>query len=202
MIAKICGITNREDALAAAEHGASALGFNFYPKSPRYVDEGQAARIIEELAPTIWKVGVFVNERAERVVELAARIGLDVAQLHGDEGPEALPRGIRVWKAVSVNESFDATTFERYDVEAFLLDRAAPGLYGGTGTTFDWDRAAGLGKRVVIAGGLDAANVREAIRRARPWGVDACSRLESAPGKKDHAKMIAFLQAALSKENG
>jgi len=196
MIVKICGITNRGDALAGVDAGVSALGFNFYPCSPRYIEPEAAADLIRLLPAAIWKVGVFVNEAPERVAELVRRIGLDVAQLHGDELPRSAPVGIRVWKALRMHDSFDAAVMEAYQVEAFVLDAASGDLYGGTGMTFDWGRASGLGKKVILAGGLDAGNVREAIRRARPWGVDACSRLEHAPGRKDHEKMRAFVEAA------
>jgi phosphoribosylanthranilate isomerase len=141
---------------------------------------------------------VFVNESPESVRELVGNTGLDVAQLHGQEEAAALPQGIRVWKALRVDASFGPRKLAPFDVEAFLLDAPAPHVYGGSGSTFDWSKAAGLGGKIILAGGLDAANVREAIRRARPWGVDACSRLESAPGRKDHGKMLAFLKAALS----
>lgn len=199
---KICGITNREDALAAVEGGASALGFNFYPKSPRYIAPEDAAPIIKALPHRIWKVGVFVNEPPETVAEIAERIGLDVVQLHGDEAPRALPRGIRVWKAFRVDSTFDPARLERYPVEAYLLDAPSVDAYGGTGSTFDWSLTAGVRKKIVLAGGLDAGNVRRAIRLVRPWGLDACSRLERAPGRKDHQRMTEFLREALSEENG
>ena len=198
MMVKICGIMNRDDALAAIDGGAAALGFNFYPGSPRYIPPQEAARIIEALPASACKVGVFVNESPESVRELVGNTGLDVAQLHGQEEAAALPQGIRVWKALRVDASFGPRKLAPFDVEAFLLDAPAPHVYGGSGSTFDWSKAAGLGGKIILAGGLDAANVREAIRRARPWGVDACSRLESAPGRKDHGKMLAFLKAALS----
>jgi phosphoribosylanthranilate isomerase len=198
MIVKICGITNREDALAAAVGGATAIGFNFYPKSPRHVSPDDAARIAEVLPSGIWKVGVFVNETPAGVASVAARAGLDVVQLHGDEPPEAMPQGMRVWKAFRAGHDFDAARLDIYDVEAFLLDAPSPELYGGTGKTFDWSVTAGIAKKIILAGGLDEDNVRAAIRLVRPWGVDACSRLESAPGRKDHMKMARFLEAALS----
>jgi phosphoribosylanthranilate isomerase len=196
MMVKICGITNLDDALAAAEAGVSALGFNFYPRSLRYIAPEAARRIMERLPAGIWKVGVFVNERPESVAEVARQIGLDVVQLHGDEPPEALPAGLRVWKAFRVGPVFDASELGRYAVEACLLDGAGPGDFGGSGRTFDWTILPRLSVRIILAGGLDAANVAAAIRLARPWGVDACSRLESAPGRKDHNKMAEFVRAA------
>ena len=198
MMVKICGITNREDALAAVEGGAAALGFNFYPKSPRYIAPKDAARLAEGLPASVLKVGVFVNEPAGRIKEIAALAGLDVAQLHGDERPGTLPQNLRVWKAFRVDSSLEPALLDAYPAEAFLLDTPSAGLFGGTGLTFDWTLAKGTGRRIILAGGLDASNVREAIRTARPWGVDASSRLESAPGRKDHKKMIEFIQAALS----
>ena len=197
MMVKICGITNVEDALAAVDGGAKALGFNFYSPSPRYVSPAEAARIVAELPPGVWRVGVFVNAAPDEIARINQTAGIDVAQLHGDEPPSALPSALRIWKALRVDEGFDPASMNAYEVEAFLLD--APSVnYGGTGHTFDWSRAMNTDKRLILAGGLDAGNVQEAIRLVRPWGVDACSRLESAPGRKDHTKMRLFLQAALS----
>jgi phosphoribosylanthranilate isomerase len=198
MLVKICGITRLEDALAAADGGASALGFNFYPASPRFIPPEQAVRIVDRLPAGILKVGVFVNETPDAVQETMRVAGLDIAQWHGDEPPEAVPHAMRAWKAFRVDERFRPEAMAGYDVEAFLLDGPAETLYGGAGRTFDWARARDLGRRIVIAGGLDAGNVRAAIEIAQPWGVDACSRLETAPGRKDHGKMRAFLKAALA----
>jgi phosphoribosylanthranilate isomerase len=194
MMVKICGITNRADALAAIECGATALGFNFWPHSPRYLAPERAAEILADLPDGVWKVGVFVNEPPERVSALGRALQLDAVQLHGES---AFPEGLRVWKALAVDSAFRPELLEQYPADAFLLDAPAGGLYGGTGRSFEWGRVAGLRHKIILAGGLDAANVREAIRAARPWGVDACSRLESAPGKKDHHKMAAFVKAAL-----
>ncbi len=188
MMVKICGITNREDALAAVEGGASALGFIFYPKSPRCVDAEQARRIAEVVPASIWKVGVFVNEPAAEVARIARAAGLDVAQLHGQETAADFPPGIRIWKALRILEA--VPDLDQYPVEAFLLDGMA------NGRTFDWNLARVPGKRIILAGGLDATNVSRAIECARPWGVDACSCLESAPGRKDHVKLKEFLRAA------
>jgi phosphoribosylanthranilate isomerase len=196
MIVKICGITNREDAIAAVDGGATALGFNFYPKSPRYVVPACAAEVIAAVPEHVWKVGVFVNESRERAAEIARRLALDVVQLHGDETPRDYPENLRVWKAVRVDTGFEPDAWRGHPAEALVLDGPAGALYGGAGVPFDWARARGL-PNIVLAGGLDASNVREAIMQAHPWGVDACSRLESAPGKKDHRKLAAFLQAAL-----
>jgi phosphoribosylanthranilate isomerase len=183
MMVKICGITNREDALAAVDAGASALGFNFYPGSPRYISPDVAAEISADLP--VLKVGVFVDNFAPTT--------MDVLQLHGNESPDEIPSGKRVWKAFRVTPEWDASVMAGYtDVEAFLLDGPAP----GTGQSFDWTRATGM-RQIILAGGLGPDNIAEAIRHARPWGVDACSKLERAPGLKDHEKMRRFVRAAL-----
>jgi len=188
MLVKICGITNRDDALAAAEAGASAIGFNFYRNSPRYISPTGAAMIAEKLPGTIWKVGVFVNETAETIAKIAIEVGLDVAQLHGSS--EA--RGIRIWQAISAINPVIG------DAEAVLIDSPTDTAVGGTGKTWDWSQAPNLEQKIIIAGGLDAENVRQAIEQAHPWGVDACSRLEKSPGLKDHEKMRKFVEAALA----
>ena len=196
-LVKVCGITNEGDARAAVEAGAGALGFNFYPKSPRYLSAIEAAAITAAVPAGILKVGVFVNESPARVAEIVREAGLDVAQLHGDEGADGVPPGLRVWKAFRVDDAFTLEQLERFPAEAFLLD-APTEMYGGSGHTFDWTRTRGGAGRILLAGGLDETNVREAIAVARPWGVDACSRLESTPGKKDHGRMARFIAAAHS----
>ena len=192
MMVKICGITNPEDALAAIEGGAAALGFNFYAASPRYIPPDDAASIAAGLPPGVWKVGVFVDESPEAVLRVARQVGLDVAQLHGNEPPEQYPPGMRVWKAVRVKEGQVPPVVPGGPVEAVLLDGPA------SGQLFNWARVPHGIEKLILAGGLDADNVREAIGQVRPWGVDACSRIESAPGRKDHLKMAAFLRAALA----
>ncbi len=190
MMVKICGITNRDDAWAAIDGGASALGFNFFPQSPRYLTEERAAALIPELPDTVWKVGVFVDEPAHCVAEIARRLGLDVVQLHGRETPAQYPAGFRIWKAFRVQSS--VPEWLDCPAEAVLLDGPA------SGEPFDWSVAAGNGQRIILAGGLSPENVAEAIARVRPWGVDVCSRIESAPGRKDHGRMATFLKAALA----
>jgi phosphoribosylanthranilate isomerase len=192
MMVKICGITNREDALAAVDAGASAIGFNFYRDSPRYLSPTGAAIIAAKIPSSVWKVGVFVNEAPDLVAKVALEVGLDVAQLHGT----AEARGIRIWRACQVDESFLPHLGDD-SVEALLIDTPSGDQYGGTGRAFDWSRARIHLKKVIVAGGLDASNVRQAIEQAQPWGVDACSRLEKAPGLKDHEKMRNFVKAAL-----
>lgn len=190
MIIKVCGITNLEDALAAVDAGANAIGLNFWPQGKRYIQPQLAEAIIARMPATVLKVGVFVKEAP---AELAERIGLDVVQVHG----EAVTAGVRrLWKAVSVAEGFRPELLDDPEVDAFLLDAPAGAEYGGTGRTFDWKLVRGTRRRIVLAGGLDGENVARAIEIAQPWGVDACSRLESAPGKKDHRKMTAFIEAA------
>jgi phosphoribosylanthranilate isomerase len=198
MFVKVCGITNQEDAEAAIGFGAQALGFNFYRKSPRYVDPATLLWLAD-LPSNIWKVGVFVNEDAANIRRIVTQLKLDVVQLHGDEQPADCPRDLRVWKAIRVDYAFDASRLRKYPVEAILLDGPAGRAYGGTGLTFDWTVAAGLPVKVVVSGGLHAGNVRTAIECIRPWGVDVCSRIELSPGMKDHASMAEFLKAALGK---
>ncbi len=190
---KICGITNRDDAVAASEAGAGALGFNFYRGSPRFVAPERAAEIGAGLAAV--KVGVFVNEAPARVREICTIAGMDVAQLHGGAAPE----GMKFWRACRVAATGEFTFPDDEEAEAFLLDTASEELAGGTGKSFPWTAArAHGGRRIVIAGGLHAGNVQTAIEQARPWGVDACSRIEAAPGRKDVVKMTEFIQAALA----
>ena len=192
MMVKICGITNREDAMAAVEAGASAIGFNFYRESPRYISPTGASMIAAKIPANVWKVGIFVHETPETIARIALDAALDVAQLYGTS--EA--RGIRIWRAIQANESLLSYVNDEA-AEAVLLDTPSDNLHGGTGTSFDWSRAKGLPKHIIIAGGLDATNVRRAIEEAQPWGVDACSRLEKSPGLKDHDKVREFVKAAL-----
>ncbi len=192
MLIKICGITNAGDARDAVEAGATALGFNFYEKSPRYVAAADLARWIGEVPVSVLRVGVFVNAAAEEVVRTVELCGLDVAQLHGEA---AGPAGVRTWLARNVDGSFRGEDLTE-GPEAWLLDAPAGAMHGGTGATFDWTRVQGLARRIVLAGGLDAANVARAIDVGRPWGVDACSRLEASPGRKDRARVAAFVAAA------
>jgi phosphoribosylanthranilate isomerase len=192
MIVKVCGITTLEDAQACVDAGATALGFNFYPKSPRYV-KPEVARGIADSLPVL-RVGVFVNEAPEDVVEIMNISGMDVAQIYS--GP--LPKGVRTWRARNVDTTFDATELNDPQPEAFLLDAPAPGVHGGTGHTFDWSRVPSVNRNIVLAGGLDASNVARAIEIAKPWGVDACSKLESSPGRKDYKRVRDFIEAAMA----
>lgn len=188
-LVKVCGITNLRDAQVAVDAGANALGFNFYVKSPRYLDVGERDWIAD-FNGNFTKVGVFVDADPEAMRGMAEMLKLDVVQVHLGIGPPE----VRTWPALAID---DAARIEQNQAEAVLVDAPAlPAMPGGTGKTYDWSRAAGLPGRIILAGGLDETNVAEAIRTARPWGVDACSRLESRPGLKDHDKMAAFIRAA------
>lgn len=198
MIIKVCGITNTRDALVALDAGADALGFNFWPGSPRYVKDTEFLR---DVPANCWRVGLFVDEDPQRVRDIMEEFSLDVAQLHRMNltNLEALP-GLRVWWAVNVTTTVTQSDLDAMPAEAYVLDAPAGALAGGTGKTFDWSLAQGLGSKILLAGGLDATNVGHAVEALRPWGVDACSRLESEPGKKDPAKVWRFVEAARKAE--
>lgn len=189
MFVKICGITNRDDAMAAIDAGARAIGFIFYPRSPRFVEATEIGRWIGDLPADIWKVGIFVDEKPERIGSIAKDLGLDIAQLHGSETPEQHPANIRIWKAFRVKE--DRVPDPDYPSEAILLDGPA------SGEAFNWSLTARISRPLILAGGLNEHNVRNAIERSEPWGVDVCSGIESEPGRKDHARMRKFIEAAL-----
>jgi phosphoribosylanthranilate isomerase len=188
-IVKVCGITCEEDARVAVEAGANALGFNFYPKSPRYITPERAAQLIERVPGEYLRVGVFVGGTGIP----AHKTKLDVLQLCGEIDSIDVPREHRIWRALAAN----AAVRPGGEFEALLLDSFTP-QYGGSGRPFDWSLAKNLPQRIIIAGGLDAANVAQAVETARPWGVDACSKLESAPGKKDPKRVRDFVHAALA----
>lgn|SRR5574341_47049 len=193
---KICGITNLDDALAAEEFGADAVGFNFYKKSPRYVAPEKAAEIIAQLPPFILPVGIFMNEREEHIREIMALTCIQAVQLHGDESPEFCQRfGNHVIKAFQVKSKESLETMSHYRVSAYLLDSYKDGLRGGTGTTFDWHLAvvAKTFGRVILAGGLTPENAAEAVKLVQPYGVDVAGGVEKEKGAKDHAKMKKFI---------
>lgn len=202
MIVKICGITNLEDALAAVDAGADALGFNFYERSPRFIKPSDARSIIEQSPSTIMSVGVFVNESGPEVVErIAEFVGLKAVQLHGDESPQyCRALGSRfVIKALRVVDGFAPQSVKEYETDAILLDAYAGNARGGTGRVIDWSIARRVRKLVpqlFLAGGLSAENVAEAIRKVEPYAVDACSSLEREPGIKDAGRVRAFVAAA------
>jgi phosphoribosylanthranilate isomerase len=200
VIVKICGITNPADGLAAAAAGADALGFVFYDPSPRAVSIAAAAGIIRQLPPFLVKVGVFVNAPAEVVLSAIRECGLNLLQFHGDESPEyCLQFGVMSMKAFRLRDADSLSALAQYPTEAWLLDAYAPDQPGGTGEQCNWDlarEARKLGRPVFLAGGLTADNVAAAIRQVRPYAVDVSSGVEAAPGKKDHAKVRAFVAAA------
>ncbi len=193
---KICGITNLEDALAAAEFGADALGFIFYKKSPRYIDPEKAVEIISQLPPIIVPVGIFVNEREEKIREIQELTCIQTIQLHGDETPEFCQRfGVRVIKAFQVKDKESIKHMAHYHVGAFLLDSYRDGQRGGTGTTFDWHLAvvAKTFGKIILAGGLTPENAAEAVKLVQPYGVDVSGGVEREKGFKDHAKIKKFI---------
>lgn len=195
---KICGITSLADALAAVEAGADALGFNFYRPSPRYISPNDAREIIKQLPETILTVGVFVNEDVESVVRIVAEAGLSAVQLHGDESPEycAALAGNYIIKVFRAGDDLDV---EDYTVDAIMFDTKDDVLRGGTGRVFDWSlahRPKISQPRLFLAGGLSPENVADAIAMVQPYAVDACSSLEQSPGRKDQARMRAFVEAA------
>ncbi len=202
-IIKICGIKTLIDALAAIDAGVDFLGFNFYPKSTRFIEKEICAEITSVLKreyPQIKLVGVFVNSAVGEVKNILETCSLDLAQLHGDETPEMFAQLVpRVFKAFRGIPS-DITGYERNESPALLVDAAVKGVYGGSGVTADWLAAAELAKRypLLLAGGLTPENVADAVRQVRPWGVDVASGVESAAGEKDVSKMKAFVQAVLN----
>jgi phosphoribosylanthranilate isomerase len=199
---KICGITNWTDARRAIDGGADLLGFNFFAGSPRYIAPAKARQIVQRLPKTISVVGVFVNESEEKMLEIATVVGLTHLQLHGDELPDVVGRlagSIRVIKAIRVREPFRASQLDRFKrASAILLDSFDKGQFGGTGKSFDWKIARRVKSRarIFLAGGLTPDNISEAIRVAEPYAVDVCSGVESAPGKKDPARMKDLMRAA------
>src|SRR3989442_5965987 len=198
---KICGVTNLEDALAAVDAGADALGFMFYEPSPRNVPVKVAADIIRQVPPFVAKVGVFVNATDESVRRAIAECGLDTLQFHGDETPEFCRkfRPLKIYKAFRMENLQSLRALPGYRTDAWLLDSFVEGKLGGTGAKFNWDLAVEskkLGRPIILAGGLTPENVADAVRKVRPFAVDVSSGVESAPGKKDHAKVRRFIAAA------
>lgn len=200
---KICGITTLEDALHAAASGADALGFVFYPGSPRYIEPDQARLIIARLPPLLIAVGLFVNEAPGRIRTIVELCGLNVVQLHGDELPdECSYPPAKVIKALRLEPGANLTALAAYPVSALLLDACVPGQLGGTGQRCDWEMAARIVKnhRVILAGGLNPDNVTQAVSQVRPYGVDVSSGVERQPGQKDPEKVARFIR--LAKEAG
>lgn len=196
---KICGITSVADALAAADAGADALGFMFYASSPRFLTSAAAREIIRELPPFIARVGVFVDPTEEQVRQAIVETGVDTLQFHGNETPEFCRRfGLKTIKAFRVRDAESLHAAEPFTSEAWLLDSYVAGQLGGTGARFNWELATDAAQRhcVILAGGLTPENAVEAVRKVRPYGLDVSSGVESAPGRKDAAKVRAFIAAA------
>jgi phosphoribosylanthranilate isomerase len=198
---KICGITNRDDALAAIDGGAPALGFIFYPRSPRFITPEAAAAIAETLPASIARVAVHVGWDEAQARHLESLMRVDYFQLHGPETPAqaAALRPRRLIKAFGLPLPPDASPPpSAYDVDAYLMDKASP-RYGGTGETFDWSLARAFQDAVaprpcLLSGGLGPDNVEQALETVQPWGVDVCSGVEASPGRKDHARLARFLK--------
>lgn len=197
---KICGLTSVADALTAAEAGADMIGLMFYPKSPRHIDLATAADISRALPPHIMRVGVFVNPEPAVVMEAIAACGLNLLQFHGQEEPDFCTSfGLMSVKALRVQDAASLTALENYQTDAFLLDAYSQAGLGGTGEKFNWDlaiEAKRYGRPIFLAGGLTPENIAGAVAQVQPFAVDVSSGVESAPGKKDPAKVRAFIQAA------
>jgi len=197
---KICGLTRREDAQWAVELGAAALGFNFYPPSPRYIEPAAARAIVKRLPPLVTALGVFANETdAGHVISMAREAGVTAIQVHGPRFP-ALHELLSVFTlvvGVAVRQGFKAEELGKIEASAYLLDAYDPDRLGGTGKTFDWNaaREAKPYGPIILAGGLTPENVGRAVREVRPFAVDVASGVESAPGIKDAAKLRAFFAA-------
>ena len=193
---KICGVTEFEAARDAALLGADAIGLNFYPSSPRYIDPSKAANIIEKLPPFVTAVGVFVNHPdPQNLEDFALSIGLHAVQLHGNETPDycSMIQRVKVIKAFRVDSSFRVDTLKNHGSGTFLLDGCSP----GTGRPFNWELVYGANAfgSIIIAGGLNPENVAQAVTMLHPFGVDVASGVESKPGKKDYERMRRFIEA-------
>jgi phosphoribosylanthranilate isomerase len=199
---KICGITNLADAQAAVEAGADALGFIFYEKSPRFISLKTAAEISKQLPPFVMRVGVFVNAPEDFVLRAIAECNLTMLQFHGDEPSEFCTQfGLMSMKAFRIRDAETLKLIPNYQTDAYLLDAFSSTTLGGTGEKFDWElavEAQKFGKPIFLAGGLTPENVTEAVKKVQPFGVDVSSGVESAPGKKDNAKVKAFIAAIKS----
>jgi len=196
---KICGITNKNDAIDAAKLNVDMLGFVFYHGSKRFVRPKTAADIAGELPPFIAKVGVFVDEKTEKVLETAEDASLDILQFHGDETPEYCGRfgpKYKVIKAFRIKDKSDLKKINDYDTDFYLLDTGSDDLKGGTGKTFDWKILEGFEflRPVILSGGLTPNNVVGAIAEVAPYGVDVSTGVERAPGEKDHGLMAKFVE--------
>ncbi len=200
---KICGITRLEDARAAVDAGASALGFVFYKKSPRYISPSKAKRIVDVMPPFISITGVFVNEREGAIRDIAGFCALDALQLHGDEDYHTCHRlrryGPKLIKAFRVGEGFNLGAVDAYKVDALLFDAFDKDAFGGSGKIFRWELLKDLRTRlpVILSGGLTPLNVAEAVRVIKPYAVDVSSGVEKSPGIKDRDLIRSFIQNAI-----
>lgn len=199
---KICGITRPEDALAAAASGADAIGLVFYPGSPRFIDTDNAAAIVSVLPPLISKVGLFVNQNRSEIRSVLNQVSLDYLQFHGEESPEECSRYDKPYiKSIRMDDNVKlASEVERYrGSSCLLLDAHVEGMVGGTGKTFDWTKIpVSLNKPIILAGGLTPGNVKAAINRVNPYGVDVSSGVEKSKGIKDPDKMALFIREVLT----
>lgn len=190
---KICGITRTEDAKTAAHLGVDALGFIFVKKSPRYIEAQSAAEIVRELPPFVSRVGVFVDETIEKIVEICRIANIDTVQLHGSESPEFCAKvPLPVVKAISVNDETDISIIDTYAVSGILLDTWSTGMSGGTGKAFDWNiakKACLRNEHIILAGGLGPSNLEDALSAVQPYGVDINSGVEIKPGIKNPHKI-------------
>ncbi len=207
LFVKICGITRAQDAELAAGLGASALGLVFWQNSPRYVSAEAAKAIVANVPANVLKVGVFVDQPVEEVARIMDDAGLDVAQLHGHESPEycrdltvrlkADPTDVTVIKAVGMTDNGSVNIDDFGADVVLLIDTHDPARFGGTGKTVNWDSAREIAatRRTILAGGLNAANIKLAVRSVRPYGVDVSSGVESSPGIKDPNRLRTFFEA-------
>ena len=202
---KICGITNVADGLIAAEAGADMIGLMFYEQSPRHISLARAVEIARELPPLVVRVGVFANPDEAIVTRAIAECGLGLLQFHGDETSDFCTKfGIMSMKALRMRDAESLAQLEHYHTDAFLLDAHSKSGLGGTGEMFNWDlavEAKKFGKPIFLAGGLTPENVAAAVLKVQPFAVDVSSGVESAPGKKDSAKVRAFIAAAKTAGN-
>ena len=205
-LVKICGITNREDAEIAVTSGADALGFIFYPKSPRFIKTEDARKICEHIPGNILKIGVFVDADFEELTALHTENFLNYFQLHGNESPDLCRRFPgKIIKAFRINNNFNEDVLKDYSAcSMFLFDTKVEGLYGGSGVAFDWNilRLIPRTRPVILSGGLNEDNVAEAIRIVKPYMVDVSSAVESHPGKKDAAKIARFIKSCKFESSG
>lgn len=196
---KICGITSVADGLTAAEAGADMIGLMFYDNSPRHITLPQAVEISRALPPFVMRVGVFVNPDEALVTRAIGECSLSLLQFHGDETSDFCTQfGIMSMKALRVRDAESLKQLENFNTEAFLLDAYSKSGLGGTGEKFNWDlavEAQKFSKPIFLAGGLTPENVADAVRQVRPFAVDVSSGVESVPGKKDPAKVKAFIEA-------